>query len=47
MLVTIGVMATGVCRAIAIHPRMMSAAAMRQAWTAALAITGLLLIGLR
>jgi hypothetical protein len=47
MLVTTGVMATGVCRGVARHPRLLSGAALRQAWTAALAITGVLLMALR
>ncbi len=47
MLATTGVIATGVCRGVAMHPRLMSGTAPRQAWTAALAVTGVLLIALR
>jgi hypothetical protein len=47
MLVTTGVIATGVCRGVAMQPRLLSGAAPRQAWTAALAVTGVLLIALR
>jgi hypothetical protein len=47
MLVTTGVMATGVCRGVAMHPRLLSGAALRPAWTAALAITGVLLMAFR
>lgn len=47
MLVTTGVIATGVCRSIALHPRVLGAMTQRQTWTAALGITGVLLIALR
>ena len=47
MLVTTGVIATGVCRGIARHPRLLSGAAPRHAWTAMLTITGVLLMALR
>ncbi|RZL89249.1 MAG: hypothetical protein EOP82_20365 [Variovorax sp.] len=47
MLATTGVIATGVCRGIAMHPRLLSGHALRQAWTAALAVTGVLLMALR
>lgn len=47
MLVVTGVIATGVCRGVALHPRLLSGTAPRQAWTAALALTGVLLIALR
>jgi hypothetical protein len=47
MLVTTGVIATGVCRGLAMHPRLLSGTAPRQAWTAALAVTGVLLMALR
>ena len=47
MLVTTGVIATGVCHGFAMHPRLLSGPALRQAWTATLAVTGLLLIALR
>ncbi|CAN7712328.1 hypothetical protein LJR084_006020 [Variovorax sp. LjRoot84] len=47
MLVTTGVIATGVCRGVAMHPRLLSGTAPRQAWTTALALTGVLLMALR
>jgi len=47
MLVTAGCIATGVCRTVAMHPRLLSGTAPRQAWTAALAVTGVLLMVLR
>jgi hypothetical protein len=47
MLVTTGVIATGVCRGVALNPRLLSGTVPRQAWTAALAVTGVLLIALR
>ena len=47
MLVTTGVIAAGVCRGVAMHPRLLSGKAPRQAWTAALAVTGVLLMALR
>jgi len=47
MLVTTGVIATGVCRGVVMCPRLLSGTAARQAWTAALAVTGVLLIALR
>ncbi len=47
MLVTTGVIATGVCRGLAMHPRLLSGTALRRAWTAALAVTGVLLMALR
>jgi hypothetical protein len=47
MLVTTGVIATGVCRGVAMHPRLLSGTAPRLAWTAALAVTGVLLMALR
>jgi hypothetical protein len=46
MLITTGVIATGVCRGIALHPRLLRGATLRHAWTAALATTGVLLIAL-
>jgi len=46
MLVTTGVIATGVCRGVARHPLLLSGTVPRQAWTAALAITGVLLMAL-
>lgn len=47
MLVTTGVVATGVCRGVVLHPRLLSGTAPRHAWTAALAVTGVLLMVLR
>jgi hypothetical protein len=47
MLVTTGAIATGVCRGVTMHPRLLSGAALRHAWTAALAVTGVLLMTLR
>jgi hypothetical protein len=47
MLVTTGVLATGVCRGVAMRPRLLSGTAPRQAWTAALAVTGVLVMALR
>jgi hypothetical protein len=47
MLVTTAVIAAGVCRGVAMHPRLLSGTAPRQAWTAALAVTGVLLMALR
>ncbi|MFN0039479.1 MAG: hypothetical protein ACKVP2_08220 [Burkholderiales bacterium] len=47
MLVTTGVIATGVCRGIALHPGLLGGTALRRAWTAALAVTGVLLMVLR
>ncbi len=47
MLLTTGVIATGVCRGMATQPRLLSGMAPRQVWTAALAVTGVLLIASR
>ncbi len=49
MLVTTGVIATGVCRGVAMHPRLLSGTgtAPHQAWAVALAVTGLLLMVFR
>ncbi|WP_454828897.1 hypothetical protein [Pseudoxanthomonas wuyuanensis] len=47
MLVMTGIIAAGVCRGIAMHPRLLRGAMTGQAWTALLAITGVLLIVLR
>ena len=47
MLVTTGVIAAGVCRGVAMHPRLLRGTAPRHAWTAALAVTGVLLMALR
>ncbi|HSW21524.1 MAG TPA: hypothetical protein VLJ62_02050, partial [Burkholderiaceae bacterium] len=44
MLVTTGVVATVVARGVALHPRLSGGAVPRQAWTAALAVTGVLLM---
>lgn len=44
MLLTTGVIATGVYRGIAMHPRRLHGTAARHAWTAALALTGALLL---
>jgi hypothetical protein len=47
MLVTTGLIATGVCHGVAMHPRLLRGTAQRLAWTAALAVTGMLLMALR
>ena len=47
MLVTTGVIATGVCRGVALHPCLLGGIALRQVWTAALGIAGVLLVVLR
>lgn len=47
MIVTTGVIATSVCRGVARNPRLSSDTALRKAWTAALAVTGVLLMALR
>lgn len=47
MLATTGVIAAGVCRGIALRPRLLNGQLPRQAWTAALALTGVLLMALR
>jgi len=47
MLLATGLIATGVCRGIALHPRWLEGQALKRGWTAALAATGLLLIALR
>jgi hypothetical protein len=47
MLATTGVIATGVYRGLAMHPRLLRGTAPRRALTAALAMTGALLIALR
>ena len=47
MLATTGVIATGVCRGLARHPRLTSGAAWRGGCTVALAVTGAVLIALR
>lgn len=47
MLATTGAVAAGVCRGSAMHPRLLSGATSQRAWTAALVITGVLLVALR
>ena len=47
MLATTGVIATGVCRGVAMYPRLLSGTAPRHVWTAALAVVGTLLLALR
>lgn len=47
MLVTTGVIASGVCRGVALHPRLLSRTVPRHAWTAMQAVTGVLLMALR
>lgn len=46
MLVTTGVIATGVCRGVALHPRLLSGTVPRRTWTAALAVIGVLLMAI-
>jgi hypothetical protein len=47
MLATTGAIATGICRGVAMHPRLLGGMAPRHAWTATLAVTGMLLMVLR
>jgi len=47
MLVTTGGIASGVCRTIAIQPRLLSGSAAHHAWTATLAVTSVLVLALR
>jgi hypothetical protein len=47
MLATTGAIAGGVCRGLAGHPHLLGGAALRHVWTAALAVTGVLLMALR
>jgi hypothetical protein len=47
MLLATGLIATGVCRGIARHPRLLERRALRLGWTVALAAAGLLLIATR
>ncbi len=47
MLLATGLIATGVCRGIARHPRLLEGRALRLGWTVALAAAGLLLIATR
>jgi hypothetical protein len=44
MLLATGAVASGVCRSASKHPHLLSGTAARQVWTAALAVTGLLLM---
>jgi hypothetical protein len=44
MLLTTGIIASGVCRSASKHPHLLSGTAARQVWTAALAVTGLVLM---
>lgn len=47
MLVTTGLIAGGVCRGMAAFPRLPGGTVLRRAWTAALAVTGVLLMAVR
>jgi len=47
MLVTTGAIAIGVCRGVTMHPRLLSGITLRRAWTAALVVTGALLMTIR
>jgi hypothetical protein len=47
MLAATGLIATGVCRGVGSRPRLLNGALPRRAWTAALFVTGVLLIALR
>jgi hypothetical protein len=47
MLVVTGAIAASVCRGFAIHPRLLRGPALRTAWTALLAVTGVALMALR
>ena len=47
MLVTTGAIATGVCRGVAVHRRLLSGAVSLHAWTAALGVASVLLMALR
>ena len=47
MLAVTGAIATRVCRSLARHPRLSSGAALQRGWTAALGVTGVVLIALR
>jgi hypothetical protein len=47
MLATTGVIAAGVCRGVAMWPRLLGGAVPGRVWTGALAVTGALLLGLR
>jgi hypothetical protein len=44
MLAATSLVASGVCRGVAMYARLSNGAALRQGWTAALAITGVLLM---
>jgi len=47
MLAATGIAATGVCRGMARHPGLLGGRVLRQAWTVALAVTGVVLMALR
>ena len=47
MLAATGVVATGVCRGVARHPGLLGGMVLRQAWTVALAVTGVVLMTLQ
>jgi len=47
MLATTGVVASGVCRGLSMHPRLLAGSAPRHAWTGVLAVTGVLLLAYR
>ena len=47
MLLTMGTIASGVCRGVANHPRLLNGAASRRMWTMAQGIIGMLLIATR
>ena len=47
MLVTTGAIATGVCCGVAVHAKVLGGKVPRYAWTATLAVTGVLLVALR
>jgi hypothetical protein len=47
MLLTTGVIATGVCHGVSLQPRLLNSTLARQVWTSALAVTGLVLMAWR
>jgi hypothetical protein len=47
MLTTTGAIATGVCCGVAVHAKVLGGKVPRYAWTATLAVTGVLLVALR
>jgi hypothetical protein len=47
MLTTTGIMAAGVYRGVAMHPGLLHSTVLRQVWTAALAVAGVLLMAFR